>query len=102
MHLGFVSAVPVGFLATNLLSLEQTIPGIVMAGTSPTFYKVPVTTELEYAIRHGLYPADPTRVLRHQPVVPRPNRRWSDGMRPLDARREIIKCYEAFKVVVGI
>ena len=73
-----------------------------MAGTSPTFYKVPVTTELEYAIRHGLYPDNPTQVLKHEPVVPRPDSRWSEGMRPLDARREIFRCYEAFKAVVGI
>jgi len=82
--------------------LERIIPGIVMAGTSPTFYKIPVTTDLEYAVINGLYPENPTQVSKYQPAVPRPSRRWSEGMRPLDARREVIQCYEAFKVVVGI
>jgi len=73
-----------------------------MAGTSPTYYKIPVTTDLEYAVRHGLYPAEPIQVTRHRPAVPRPHRRAAEGMRPLDARREILRCYEAFKAVVGI
>jgi hypothetical protein len=36
------------------------------------------------------------------PPVPRPARRRSEGMKPLDNRREILKCYEAFKVIVGV
>jgi len=80
----------------------KVIPGIIMTGTSPTFYKIPVTTQLEYNVRHGLFPSQPTRVAMHQPTVPRPNRRWSEGMKPLDSRSEILKCYEAFKAVVGI
>ena len=73
-----------------------------MAGTSPTFYKIPVTADLEYAVINGLYPDNPTQVSKYQPAVPRPNRRWSEGMKPLDARREVIQCYEAFKAVIGI
>ena len=71
-----------------------------MAGTSPTFYKIPVTADLEYAVI--LYPDNPTQVSKYQPAVPRPNHRWSEGMKPLDARREVIQCYEAFKEVIGI
>ena len=82
--------------------LNKVIPGIIMTGTTPTFYKIPVTSQLEYSVRHGLFPSQPTRVAMHHPTVPRPNHRWSEGMKPLDSRSEILKCYEAFKVVIGI
>lgn len=81
---------------------EQVIPGIVMIGTAPIFYKTEVTAELEYSIRHGLYPPNATVVSKHQPTVPRPNRRWSEGMKPLDSRSHIMRCYEAFKPIIGI
>ena len=51
---------------------------------------------------NGLYPENTTQVSKYRPAVPRPDRRWSEGMKPLDARREVIQCYEAFKVVVGV
>lgn len=73
---------------------EATIPGITMVGTFPTFYKIRVTEELNYAIRHGLYPPAMTTVYRHTPRVPR---RRSDGMKPLDNRKIVLRCYEAFK-----
>jgi hypothetical protein len=78
------------------------MPGIVMLGTTPTFYKIPVVDELVYNVRHGTYPPQPTHVSVCYPPVPRPNRRRSEGMKPLDNRREILQCYEAFKNVVGI
>ncbi|CAA7260750.1 unnamed protein product [Cyclocybe aegerita] len=77
------------------------IPGIVVAGTTPTFYKIYVNSELEHSIRHGLYPCMRARVSRHRPAVSRPGHRWSEGMEPLDARKEILRCYEAFKAIVG-
>jgi hypothetical protein len=77
------------------------MPGIVMVGTSPTFFKIPVTRTLSTHIRHGTYPQE-TNVTYCHPPVPRPARRHSEGMKPLDNRREILRCYEAFKVIVGI
>jgi hypothetical protein len=82
--------------------MNQVIPGIIMTGTTPTFYKISVTPQLEHSVRHGLFPSQPTRVAMHQATVPRPNHRWSEGMKPLDSRSEILKCYEAFKAVIGI
>jgi hypothetical protein len=82
--------------------LNQIVPGIIMIGTAPTFYKILVTTQLEYCVRHGLHPAQRTMVSMYQPSVPRPNRRWSEGMKPLDSRIEILKCYRAFKAIAGI
>ena len=76
---------------------EALIPGITMMGTFPRFYKIKVTDELNYAIRHGQYPETMTRVYRHTPRVPR---RSLDGMKPLDNRKHVVRCYEAFKQVV--
>lgn len=82
--------------------IRQIMPGIVMVGTSPIFFKIPVTENLEFHIRHGTYPPDVTTVTYCQPPVPRPARRRSEGMKPLDNRRQILMCYEAFSTVVGI
>lgn len=70
------------------------MPGITMVGTTPTFYKIPVTTVL--------LQRSPIRVTFCHPPVPRPARRESEGMKPLDNRLQIRSCYEAFKTVVGI
>jgi hypothetical protein len=80
----------------------QVIPGIVMTGTTPIFYTIPVTDQLVTAIRQGTYPPTVTEVSVHIPDIPSPERRWSEGMKPLDNRQHILKCYEAFKKVIGI
>ncbi|KAF9024647.1 hypothetical protein BDZ89DRAFT_1162142, partial [Hymenopellis radicata] len=85
----------------DLLS-EKVMPGIVIAGTSPTFFKIPVSKTLATHIRGGTYPPDITTVTFCQPPVPRPAQRRMEGMVPLDSRRQILSCYEAFKTVVGI
>jgi hypothetical protein len=85
----------------NELFLEplktQVIPGITMVGTFPRFYKVTVTADLDRCVRFGEYPSIPTVVHRHTPRVPR---RRSDGMRPLDNRKLVLRCYEGFKKFV--
>lgn len=73
------------------------IPGIVMIGTAPTFYKLPVTEELANAVALGTFPTHPTVVHRHIPAVPRPLRRLSEGMKPLDSRTVVLRCFEAFR-----
>jgi len=73
------------------------IPGITMQGTMPTFYKIPVTADLVRAVQLGEYPAQETIVYAHVPVVPRAARRYTEGMKPLDNRRAVLSCYEAFK-----
>jgi len=70
-----------------------------MAGTSPSFFKIPVTETLSSHIYAGTYPPCETCVSYcYNPV---PARRRYEGMKPLDNRLEILKCYEAFKVFVG-
>ncbi|KAK7695589.1 hypothetical protein QCA50_000225 [Cerrena zonata] len=90
-------------MAAGLYCLtEQVIPGIIMVGTSPTFFKIPVTKNLCTRIAHGTYPRNATCISYCVPPVPRPNRRHSEGMKPLDNRHQILSCYEAFKQVLGI
>jgi hypothetical protein len=77
---------------------EVTFPAITMVGTSLTFYKITITTALSAAISHGIYPPEETRVLRYVPVLPR---RYSEGMRPLANRVELLSCLQAFKQFLG-
>ncbi|KAH7876386.1 uncharacterized protein C8R40DRAFT_1169507 [Lentinula edodes] len=69
-----------------------------LLGSSPTFYKIPVTTELAEAVALGEYLRVPNA---HLPTVPRPARRWSEGMKPLANRVHILQCYEALKPFVN-
>jgi hypothetical protein len=73
------------------------IPGITMTRTFPKFYKIKVTEDLDQCVQYGQFPAVQTIVYRHTPRVPR---RRSDGMRPLYNRELILRCYEAFRLVV--
>jgi hypothetical protein len=86
----------------DTLIYSQIIPGIVIKGILPIFFKTPVTQQLVTAIMHGQYPAEPTIVAVHSPDLPQPNLIWSEGMEPLDNRQHILKCFEAFKAIVGI
>jgi hypothetical protein len=81
--------------------IHKVMPGITLKGTSPIFYKIPVTTELRQSVALGLYPPTPTVVHAHLPQVARPSRRLSEGMKPLDNRASIFACYEAFKSFVN-
>lgn len=71
--------------------------GIIMIGTSPMFYRIPITTELITHLQIGERPPTETVVLSHVPTIPRLDRRLSEGMKPLDNRKAILQCYEAFK-----
>ncbi|KAH8982020.1 hypothetical protein EDB92DRAFT_1895630 [Lactarius akahatsu] len=87
---------------SNLTPLDSKImAGITMKGTAPIFYKIKVTAALVTSIGGGAYPQEATTVYAHIPNIPRPNRRWSEGMKPLDNRQVILSCYEAFKQFVN-
>jgi hypothetical protein len=79
------------------------MPGIILSGASPTFYKIPVSEDLVYAVQTGQYPKQETVVLAHRPAVLPSARRPSsgEGMNPLDNRRVILSCFEAFKQFVN-
>jgi hypothetical protein len=89
----------------RVLGLEPVVaklmPGITLKGSSPIFYKIPVTAALAQAVALGAYPETPTIVHAHLPVVPRPARRLSEGMKPLDNRASILACFQAFKQFVN-
>lgn len=82
-------------------SIESiTFPCITMIGTYPTFYKVTVTEELSAAVRHGQYPNYTTFVERFDPLIG--TRRYSYGMKPLENRKRILKCFEAFRQFMNV
>jgi hypothetical protein len=67
----------------------------------PTFYKIPVTSNLVQHVRHGIYPSEPTVVSVQVPDLPGPSNRRM-GMKPLDNRQALLRYYEAFKRIVDI
>ncbi|KAI6038031.1 hypothetical protein EDC04DRAFT_2698494 [Pisolithus marmoratus] len=71
--------------------------GIIMVRTSPSVLKIPVTHELAQCVETGTFPDNLTIVTGHVLDIPRPHCRFSEGMDPLDNRRVILRCYEAFK-----
>ncbi|KAL5513958.1 hypothetical protein ACEPAG_2719 [Sanghuangporus baumii] len=79
----------------------KVMPGITLTGTTPTFYKISVSIDLVTAVQRSVYPQEETVVHVHVPALPRPARRWNEGMKPLDNRRTILSCYEAFKQFVN-
>jgi hypothetical protein len=76
--------------------LSCIIPGITMAGTWPTFYKIPVTSALLTAVETGQYPSEPTVVERCIVPVPDPSVRPL-GLQPVVNRKFLFQCFDAFK-----
>lgn len=74
------------------------MPGIMMVGTTPIFFKIHITSELVQCIQREEYPAASMTVSAYVPALPRPSRCWSEGMRSLDNRRILVECYKAFKL----
>jgi hypothetical protein len=72
---------------------SKVMPGIVMDGTMPTFYKIPITPELVTAVESGEHPEEDTIVHAYRPEVPRAE----EGMRPLENRSIILSCFGAFR-----
>jgi len=71
----------------------MTIPCITMSGTCPTFYLVPVSSDLSDAVITGQYPATETQVLRCVTVA---THIWR-GMEDTEYRRLALKRFLAFK-----
>jgi hypothetical protein len=73
------------------------IPGITMVGTTPTFYKIDLTTTVVDAIKHKEFPTQTTTVHKLTPPVEVPSKLRQEGMQPLNNRAIILSCFEAFK-----
>ncbi|KAJ7490569.1 hypothetical protein FB451DRAFT_1513271 [Mycena latifolia] len=74
-----VAAAIAAFYSNNLIRRQtfglpalasKTIPGITMKGTSPIFFKIPVTLELVAAVMGGQYPGTPTLIFPASPDLP--------------------------------
>jgi hypothetical protein len=65
-----------------------------------TFYRIPVTKELSDAVVQGTNPPTETHILCYILALLVPGL-LSFRMLPLDNRREIIACLEAFKQFLG-
>ncbi|KAF8342276.1 uncharacterized protein EI90DRAFT_1325241 [Cantharellus anzutake] len=76
------------------------IPGITMIGSAPTFFKIPVSEALVKAIVTGQYPAFATTVQRLVPPVPDRLNYMIQGMKPLENRRVVFQCFQAFKALL--
>ncbi|KZV71473.1 hypothetical protein PENSPDRAFT_630163 [Peniophora sp. CONT] len=93
------------FARNNKLRREAGLPvvnsaiklGIVLLGTTPTFFKIPVTADLVRHVQLGTYPQEKTIVSAHIPSVPSPLQLPSEGMKSLDNRYALLSCYQAFK-----
>jgi hypothetical protein len=92
--------------ATGLPLVNATVlPGILMIGSAPFFYKIHVTRTLAGAVpvERGQYPAHTTFVQRFKltpplaPPVQNQRNIYEDGMLPLENRYTILSCYEAFR-----
>ncbi|TFK71454.1 hypothetical protein BDN72DRAFT_895575 [Pluteus cervinus] len=80
----------------NAVPSHREIPGIILRGTAPTFYRIPVTDGLIRSIGGATYPNQPTTVHRLIPVEDVP-RYFREGMKTLENRRVVMQCFEAFK-----
>lgn len=73
------------------------MPGIIMVGTAPIFYHIPVSPQFLEALITSTYPKEETVVLRFVPPVANKVTYPSEGMRPLANRHIVLQCFEAFK-----
>ncbi|KAF8651577.1 hypothetical protein AX16_004693 [Volvariella volvacea WC 439] len=81
---------------------SQIIPGILMSGTAPTFYLIPVSEELLKCIDAGRGVSQPvTTVKKLIPRVPGPSSFLDEGLFSPENRRPILQYYEALKVFMG-
>ena len=74
----------------------MTIPCIIMVGTRPFFYQIPVTQQLSDCVVTGQFPPQPTVVRRCAPPA---RRRASEGMEVPEYRRIALQYYDAFRGV---
>ncbi|KAJ7662176.1 hypothetical protein DFH06DRAFT_1325485 [Mycena polygramma] len=79
---------------------SKVFAGLVMNGSAPTFYQIPVSEALVEAVRRGHYPPAATVVRKFVPPVNNPKDHFEDGMGSLANRIIIFQCLGAFKASV--
>ncbi|KAJ7067817.1 hypothetical protein C8F01DRAFT_1115826 [Mycena amicta] len=75
----------------------RVFPGILMIGTTPTFYQIPVSEALVEAVGIGQYPPAATVVKKLFPPTDSMRNHLADGMVPLANRQLILQCFGAFR-----
>lgn len=88
-------------VAGGQLVNHQLFAGVTLTGTAPTVYKITITSALLEAVSTAQYAPQQTIVHRFTPPVPDPSRYSRDGMMPLENRRVVLQCFEAFKSIMG-
>ncbi|KAJ7709498.1 hypothetical protein B0H17DRAFT_1190703 [Mycena rosella] len=89
-------------VAVGLAPLTSKVfAGIVMFGTGPIFYKIPISSELVTAIDRAQYPPNATVVSKLVPPVPDLYQYLEEGMVPLENRRVVFQCLAAFRQFVA-
>lgn len=68
-----------------------------MAGTTASFYRIPVTIELNLAVATGSTPPTATVIQRLILPVTDMAEYWRDGMVPLHNRWIVLQCFLALK-----
>ncbi|KJA20071.1 hypothetical protein HYPSUDRAFT_68851 [Hypholoma sublateritium FD-334 SS-4] len=79
---------------------SYTILAITMVGTAATFYMITIESELALAVEGGVYPENVTFVRKFVPPVPDLPNYPAQGMVPLQNRRVLLRCFEAFKELI--
>ncbi|KAF7375435.1 hypothetical protein MSAN_00431400 [Mycena sanguinolenta] len=77
--------------------VTKVYPGIVMIGSTPTFYLIPVSEALAVAVCQGRYPSEPTVVKKLSTPVDDMREYIEKGMEYLPNRRIIFQLLGAFK-----
>lgn len=77
---------------------QYTFPGIIMLGTCPTFYLIPISEQLADCINFGIEPINETIVMKY--VIPNLSINISDTMLSPKHARIISYCYQSFKKYV--
>ncbi|KAG5636950.1 hypothetical protein H0H81_006298 [Sphagnurus paluster] len=70
------------------------LPGILMIGALPVFYKIIITDELYSAVKATSYPTKQTMIYR---FIPEYNGLINHAMSDLDVRRRVVQYYELFR-----
>jgi hypothetical protein len=73
---------------------SMTFPAIVMHGTRPSFYRIPVTRDLNLAVRLGKYPKTTTHVARCD-TTPGP----TPGMKLATVRKQVFQQFVSFRIM---
>lgn len=71
-----------------------------MVGTAPIFYHIVVTEKLLGCVSQGTYPSEETVVHKYVPHVPHPYLYGLFGIRRLENRHVVFRCFEAFKPLI--